>query len=78
MTKSELKQFILEAVKKSVKKHEKKKSASAYITSPSDDNVTLHVNVSVQVKDLDDAENLKEEILKTLKTKHNITTIKYD
>lgn len=78
MTKAELKKLILEAAKKAVEKYDKKKSASAYITSPSEDNITLYINVSVQAKDMDDAETLKEEILKTLKDKHNIKTIKYD
>lgn len=78
MTKAELRQIILEAAKKAIKKYEKKKSAAAYITSPSDDNVTLYINVSVQAKDMDDAGKLKEQILKTLQDKHEIKTIKND
>lgn len=72
MTRGELKQLIFEAVKKSVEKKKKHRSSTSYITSPTDEKVTLYINISIEAKDLEEAEKLREEITDRLKKEYDI------
>lgn len=72
MTKSQLRQLIFEAVKKSLKKTKKSSTAASYITSPQGEDPTLYINIKVEAADMDEAEKLRDDILKTLEKEHKI------
>lgn len=76
MTRSQLKQIIAEAVKKSIKKAKKEKTAASYITSSQGDVPTLYINIKVEADDLESAEKLRKNILKTLEKEHEIKSPK--
>lgn len=78
MTRGELKQLILEAAKKAVEKRKKQRHSASYITSSTDDKITLYINVSIEANDMDEAEKLREEITDKLQKEYNIKKQKKD
>jgi multidrug efflux pump subunit AcrB len=76
MTKAELRKIIVEAVKKAKAKNTR--TAASYITSPTETNPTLYINITVSGSDMDETEDMREKILKTLQQEFNIKPTKQD
>ena len=76
MTRSQLKQIIVEAVKKSLKKSKIEKTSVSYITSSQGETPTLYINIKVEAEDLDKAEKLRVSILNTLEETYEIKSPK--
>ena len=72
MTKTRLKQLILEAVKDALKK-KRGRVADSYITSDTEKDVSLFVNIRFNMESVEEAEKLRKEILKDLKTNYDAT-----
>ena len=77
MKKSELRRIIIEAVKRKLReKHDR--TSDFFITSPTEDDITLYINVKIEAKDMKEAEKLKDDILETLTSKFDIKAAKRD
>lgn len=76
MTRSVLKQLIREVI---VESREKKLSrvAESYITSSTDSDISLFVNIRIDADDEEEAEKLRKELLKTLKDKFDVKALEY-
>lgn len=73
MTKSVLKQLIHEAISELINKKKKQDGvAESYITASSKDDISLFVNIRIDIDDMDIGEKLREDILKDLKSHYDI------
>jgi hypothetical protein len=71
MKKSQLRLLILEIVKKKLKE-KYPRFADSFITSPSSDDITLYINVKIDAQDMKEAEKIRDEVMETLKSKHEV------
>jgi hypothetical protein len=73
MTKAVLKQLIHEVISEVTNKKKKQaRVAESYITSSSEDDVSLFVNIRIDVDSMDEGEKLRKQILKDLKTHYDV------